>query len=195
MTVNVAGVRLNVPPVSFEVCDTEIVADPTPCGVTVNVLTSPQLVNVRVLGLTVATPAFDDATERPNALDPVRLHPFLPSPLRGTTASCVVPADPPSASGISSAAASVVASRLLVMSSAYATDASATNALNAPANNDRRPRRVIRPRDLTIPPQAADDNSPQPVKRVTQIVARSVGPSTLEGVVHPPKWGRCQRAA
>ena len=82
LTVNVAGARLNVPPVLLEVWLTLIVAVPWLCGVTVSVLTSPQDAKVTELGLTVAIPALLDETDRPSVVLPVRLQPGLPSPSR-----------------------------------------------------------------------------------------------------------------
>ena len=85
LTTKVAGARLNVPLVLFEVWLTLIVVDPTPCGVTVMVGVSPQLENVIELGETVATPGFVDATETTSVVLPVWLQPFLPSPFVGST--------------------------------------------------------------------------------------------------------------
>ena len=47
LTVNVAGAKLNVPPVLLDVWLTVIDAEPTPTGVTVRVGVAPQLANVR----------------------------------------------------------------------------------------------------------------------------------------------------
>ena len=88
---NVAGARLKVPPVLFDVCDSVTVADPIATGVTVSVGVTPQLVNVIEDGLTVATPALLELTATTRVADPVRLQPFLPSAFRGVTES---PAEP-----------------------------------------------------------------------------------------------------
>ena len=79
LTLNVAGARLNVPPVLFDVWLTLIVAEPAATGATVSVFKSPQDVKVTELGLTVATAVLLDVTDRPSVLLPVRLQPFLPS--------------------------------------------------------------------------------------------------------------------
>jgi hypothetical protein len=88
LTVNVAGAKLKVAPVVFATWVTEIVAEPTWCGVTVTVGPKgsvTQLVKVIEFGLTVATAVLLDATETCSVVDLVTLQPFLPSPFRGTT--------------------------------------------------------------------------------------------------------------
>ncbi len=71
-----------------------------------------QDVNVILDGLTVATAGEEDLTSNSTVVLPVRLHPFLPSPLTGFTNNVVVPTLP-TFSGMISAVASMVASRLL----------------------------------------------------------------------------------
>jgi len=84
VTVKVAGATLKVPAVVFEVWVKLMVAVPTPWGVTVRALVSPQLPKVTELGLTVATAALLELTENDAVVLPVKLQPFLPSPLRST---------------------------------------------------------------------------------------------------------------
>ena len=147
---NVAGARLNVPPVLLEVWLTLIVAEPSATGVTVSVLVSPQDVKVTELGLTVATAVLLDETDRPSVVLPVRLQPFLPSPFRGATYSCVVPFAPPSLSGMTSATASMVGSRLLEMSSAPATPTIEAAAIVAPSSTPRLRRGSSRPDRIAL---------------------------------------------
>src|SRR5450756_49413 len=120
-TLKVTGARLNVPSVVLLVWEALIVVEPTPTGVTVSTFVSPQLVKVTEVGLTVATPVLLDATVSPRVVCPVKLHPDLPASSVGLTYSVVVPVEPPTFSGKTSATASVVVSRLLEMSSATAT--------------------------------------------------------------------------
>src|SRR5450830_157876 len=117
-TVNVAGARLKVPPVSFDVWARLIVAEPAACGVTVSVGVAPQLAKVTVEGLTVATDVSLEDTDTTSVVEPVRLQPCLPSSFRGWTYSCVLPATPPWFNGMTSATASMDVSRLFEMSSA-----------------------------------------------------------------------------
>jgi hypothetical protein len=112
LTVNVAGARLKVPPVLLDVWLALMLAEPVATGVTVRAAVSLQLVNVTEDGLTVATLGLLELTDNTNVVLPVRLQPFLPSPFRGVTASVVVPSAPPAVRGMTSAAASIEASRL-----------------------------------------------------------------------------------
>src|SRR5829696_5580984 len=150
LTVNVAGARLNVAPVSLEVSLKLMVAEPWATGVTVSGTMSPQDPKVTELGLTVATAVSLEATDTTRVLLPVRLQPFLPSSFLGVTASCVVPFAPPTVSGMTSAAASIEASRSLEMSSAPATPTTEATAIAAPAStpSPRCGRRVLPARTL-----------------------------------------------
>ena len=85
-----------------------------------------QLVNVTLEGDTVATAVFDEATLTVRVVAPVRLQPFFPSPFLGFRLSVVVRGRPARNSGMTSAEASTVPSRLLEMSSARAAAPPAT---------------------------------------------------------------------
>ncbi|HET8664241.1 MAG TPA: hypothetical protein VFM08_08000 [Nocardioides sp.] len=147
-TVKVAGARLKLPPELFETRLRLIVVEPAAWGVTVNIRVAPQLSKVTELGLTVATPAFDEFTATTSVVDPVRLHPFLPSRFIGSTLKVVVPFGPPTFSAMTSASASTVASRLLMMSSASAGAATTDKPIDMAKSTARR-----RPRDvITVPP-------------------------------------------
>src|SRR5450756_1362837 len=112
-TLKVTGARLNVPPVLLLVWEALIVVEPTPTGVTVSTFVSPQLVKVTAVGSTVATSVLLDATVSPRVVCPVKLHPDLPASSVGRTYSVVVPVEPPTFSGMTSAWVSMVVSRLL----------------------------------------------------------------------------------
>ena len=118
-TLKVAGGKLNVPPVLFEVWATLMVVVPTPTGVTVSVGVEPQPVNVTWDGETVATEVELELTATTRVVEPVKLQFFLPSSSVLLTYNVVVAGAPGKTSAIDSAAASIVASRLLEMSSAY----------------------------------------------------------------------------
>ena len=101
---------------------------------------------VTVDGLTVATVGSIEVTDAVKILLLVRLHPFLPSPLVGETMSWVVPSGPPKINGIDSATASMLASRLLWISSAKAGGiVPSTNTGTAAAAADRRENRMALP--------------------------------------------------
>lgn len=95
-TLKVAGARLMVAPVVFEVWPREMVAHPVPTAVTVRVLASPQLPKVKAEGLTVATVAsvLLAVTESVGFPLPPKSHPCLPSLFCSTTVSVVSPAAP-----------------------------------------------------------------------------------------------------
>ncbi len=112
-TVNAAGARLKVPPVSLLTCVAVMLADPAPTGVMVSRCVSPHEVNVVVAGETVATAGVLDTRFNFRVVDPVRLQPFFPSPLVVSTASTVLPLAPPTFRGMTSAVESMVPSRLL----------------------------------------------------------------------------------
>ncbi|KRF45537.1 hypothetical protein ASH01_06845 [Terrabacter sp. Soil811] len=119
-TVKVAGTKLKVPSVLFDVRPKETVVDPTILGVMVRTRTAPQLSKVTLDGETAATAALLELTDNTSVLEDVRLQPFLPSPLVGLTTSVVLPVAPPALSVMTSAVESTVASRVLVTSSASA---------------------------------------------------------------------------
>jgi hypothetical protein len=101
---------------------TDAVPDPT--GVTVTTWVLPHPVKVALLGLTVATELSLEASAMVNEPPPgSKLQPLSPSPFLGCTNSVVVPSVPPTFSDISSAVASIDASRLLEISSAAAVPA------------------------------------------------------------------------
>jgi hypothetical protein len=115
-----------------------MVAVPWLCGVTVRSGVALQLVKVADEGLTVATDELLDEIETTRVVEPVRLHPFFPSPFRATTTRFVVPLGPPTLSGMISATASTVGSSVFEMSSARATVPSASAARAAPRIKPKR---------------------------------------------------------
>jgi hypothetical protein len=120
VTEKAAGATSKVPPVVFEVCESETCAVPAASGVTVIEGVAPQLVNVIELGETVATAGALEDTETTSEVDPVRLQPDFPSPFVGFTYKPAVPTDPAAVRVIDSREASTVASRLLAIVSAKA---------------------------------------------------------------------------
>jgi hypothetical protein len=139
-TVNAAGTRLKDAPVVLETCVSLTSAEPAAPDVTVTVLTSPQLPKVREAGLTVATDASLECTETTRVDDPVRLQPFLPSPLRGTTVRAVEPVSPPEVRVMTPA----VPLRSFLMSSADAPTASSPVATSVPRIRASLPRTRVR---------------------------------------------------
>src|SRR5581483_3184109 len=111
LTVKVAGAVSKLPPVLLPVWVRVIVEVPAVPGVTWIVRESPQLVNVRLDGETVAVAGFDDATEKPAVVEPVRLQPCLPSPFAWLTRKVTVVALAPTLRLRVSAVASIVASK------------------------------------------------------------------------------------
>src|SRR6185503_6093604 len=85
---------------------------------------SPQLPNVMLLGLTVATAGALDEVDTTRVSAAWKLHPFSTS-LRGWTKRPTVPFAPPAVSEMLSAVASMLESRLFEMSSANAIAATA----------------------------------------------------------------------
>jgi hypothetical protein len=122
---------------------------------------SPQPVNVTELGLTVATPGEEDATDTVSVVEPVRLHPFLPSPLAVMTRNVVVPFGPPTLSGITSAVESTVASTLLLTWSANAGAAVMARTTDRTASTGRRRPRAV----ITISPRICEPG--RTVRRAT----------------------------
>jgi hypothetical protein len=140
LTVNAAGARLKDAPVVLDTSVRVTVAEPVAPDVTVTVLTSPQLPNVREAGLAVATDVSLECTETTRVDEAVRLQPFLPSPLRGTTVRSVEPVSPPDVRVRTPA----VPLRSFVMSSADAPTASRPAAASVPRIRPSLPRARVR---------------------------------------------------
>src|SRR4051812_13686497 len=99
LTLKTAGPKSNNRPVLLEYSLSEIVLEPALSALTLRLGVDPQLSKVMRLGVTVATLASEDATSTTRVVLPVRLQPFLLSPLVGTTARSVDP-EPPTMSGM-----------------------------------------------------------------------------------------------
>ncbi len=133
-------------------------AEPAAPDVTVSVLTSPQLANVRDAGPTVATDVSLEWTETTSVDEPVRLQPFLPSPLRGTTVRAVEPAFPPEVRVRTPA----VPLRSFLMSSADAPTASSPAAVSVPRIRPSLPRARVRFEfDTAMLPRRFGDGAPR----------------------------------
>src|SRR6476619_3600105 len=94
LTRKVAGAYSKVRPLSLAYSLTVTALEPTLSPFPASFGVAPQLSKVTRLGVTVAMLGSADVTSKTRVVLPVRLQPFLLSPLVGTTASTVEPVPP-----------------------------------------------------------------------------------------------------